>query len=157
MKKNQCYWYLILEHAGNIKTDTVSNDLSVSSYVVRQHFRVWCHFGSQCNTKVKWCAVTSIHRSNMNNWSTRQNLLTDRHLIFLPFNDKKKSILICFRHVPGINSIMKILKTYKCKFILRSIENMQFSMSLVSFSDNFAQISLYKKYQSQWQYISKFD
>ena len=28
-------------------------------------------------------------------------------------------------------------------------------MSLVSFSDNFGQISLYKNYQLQWQYIKQ--
>ena len=30
-------------------------------------------------------------------------------------------------------------------------------MALVSFADNFGQITLYQNYQLQWQYISKFN
>ena len=63
-------WYLILEHTGNIKTDTVSNDLSISSNVICHNPCVWCHFVCQWNTKGERHFVVSIHRASMDNRPT---------------------------------------------------------------------------------------
>ena len=46
-------------------------------------------------------------------------------------------------------ALRKLYGYEKCSTLIQG-------MSLVSFSDNFGQISLYQNYQLYWQYISKF-